>query len=107
MADGVSSVALFYAVRAGDEARVAELLDAGISIESRHYATELTPLMDAVSSSDDKEGMARFLLGRGANVNAVNVNGNTALMRVVNITCCSCSSAPRRRGRHRNAGRRR
>lgn len=73
-----TSVALFQAVKQGDEDRARDLLDSGVSIEARGYATQLTPLMEAAMSR--QVGMARLLVSRGADVNAVNVDGRTALM---------------------------
>lgn len=54
------------------------LLDRGFSVESAHEKTGMTLLMLSVSWHRKKD-MVQYLLSRGANVNATDLNGQTAL----------------------------
>jgi ankyrin repeat protein len=68
---------LYAAIRSGDMAGLKALLDSGISANAAD-GRQITPLMDAaeVGSAD----AMRLLLDRGAEVNAQNALGATALM---------------------------
>lgn len=73
---------LFAAVRAIDRKTVRQLLDDGVSPNVRD-ADGNTPLMIA-ARGDTNLTIAGMLLGRGADVNAVNNRGDTALTRAFN-----------------------
>lgn len=70
------STALHLAARAGSEAVVKMLIDAGADIESRNY-NDQTPLIAAASSG--QAGVVALLLRLGANRNATSSRGHDAL----------------------------
>ena len=59
-----------YAQR-GDEEGVARLLAEGVPVDSLREDDAYTPLMCAVTSEKASVELVRFLLERGANVNAI------------------------------------
>ena len=75
-----ASAALFQAIRDGDPTAVQELLKggAGLHLQSRNESGD-TPLMAAALHAD--AGVLELLLKSGAEVNATNQAGVTALMR--------------------------
>lgn len=68
---------LFVAVQNNDLARVEQLLNNGVDVNSRN-SYDSTPLMMA-AFSDDRLSVARLLIDRGADVNAISREGGTAL----------------------------
>jgi ankyrin repeat protein len=62
--------ALMLAVRKGDVALVQMLADAGANVNAAEHVQDQTPLMWAVSASQNAEEMVRILIAKGADVNA-------------------------------------
>jgi ankyrin repeat protein len=82
--DSTGKGALVYAAGRGQLKVMEMLVEAGIAPDG-HYDNGLTPLMWAAGHADDvpvPEGLAavQFLIGRGADVNAVDERGRTSLM---------------------------
>jgi len=71
--------AIFAAIRAGDHAAVAALLNADKTIVNHRDRLGSTPLMQAAVYSDAR--MLTLVLDLGADVNLTNLDGATALMR--------------------------
>lgn len=70
---------LFEACKKGDLARVTELVAQGVSVDSRDKANgDMTPLIHAANSG--KLEVVRYLLAKGAPVDAPMANGATALL---------------------------
>ncbi len=72
--------ALFEAVGSGNKNAVNKLLTQGANINAKHPPWGLTPLLIAPDVSRE---MVRYLLGKGADVNAADREGVTVLMRAV------------------------
>jgi ankyrin repeat protein len=70
--------ALMLAVPFGSPEMVKALLDAGADVRA-HDGRGMTPLMFAVASDNQDARVARLLVERGAEVNAVSSSGETAL----------------------------
>ena len=73
---------LSSAARLGDKHELQRLLDAGAKVDSRDEGYDKTALMWAVSEGHTEA--VRFLLDRGADINAKTNNGDTPLMMAVN-----------------------
>jgi ankyrin repeat protein len=78
----VNNAALLSAVTRSNLADVKTLLAAGANIETRSRANE-TPLMLAVQYSYGRDEVTNYLIEKGADLNAVDTNGNTALMLAI------------------------
>jgi len=72
--------ALFEAVGAGNKSVANKLLAQGANINAKQLPWGLTPLLIAPDVSRE---MVRYLLGKGADVNAADREGITVLMRAV------------------------
>ena len=79
----VNNSALLSAVTRSNFADVKTLLAGGANIETRSRANE-TPLMLAVQYSYGRDEVTNYLIEKGADLNAVDPNGNTALMLAIN-----------------------
>jgi uncharacterized protein len=71
--------ALVWAARSGNVKLVRLLLDKGVGVDARAQDNGVTALMGAVAAPGHGE-VVQLLLGRGADVQAKNVRGSTALM---------------------------
>jgi len=69
--------ALGFAVGGEDAMIVQDLVEAGADIEARAGKTQMTPLMIAISRQ--RPETVRFLIRRGADLNAQDTKGHTAL----------------------------
>ena len=74
--------ALHYAARDGHLSTLRVLLDAGAAIEDRD-PNDITPLLYA--ASNDRVEVARELIARGANVNAIDWYGRSALWCAIDV----------------------
>lgn len=74
--------ALHYAARDGRLSTVQVLLDAGAAIEDRD-PNDITPLLYA--ASNDRVEVARLLIARGADVNAIDWYGRSALWCAIDV----------------------
>jgi ankyrin repeat protein len=74
--------ALHYAARDGHLSTVQVLLDAGAVLEDRD-PNDITPLLYAVSN--DRVEVAKFLIGRGADVNAIDWYGRSPLWSAIDV----------------------
>jgi ankyrin repeat protein len=79
----VNNAALLSAVTSSNLADVKTLLAGGANIETRSRANE-TPLMLAVQYSYGRNEITNYLIEKGADLNAVDPDGNTALMLSIN-----------------------
>jgi ankyrin repeat protein len=77
-----SRTALFYAAAQGDDALVAKLLALGAKADARD-GDRATPLMAALRNPSTKWSTVKALLDGGADVNAADKDGGTALIRAV------------------------
>lgn len=75
--DRDNRAALFAAVRSSNKPAAILLCDAGAQINAQGGSSGSTPLMRAAGQGDEE--MVRVLLARGAEVNAVDKQGQTAL----------------------------
>jgi len=73
---------LYVAIRSGNQASVAELLQHGADVNQKDRRGGATPLMHAAAVGN--MGTLTLLLDKGADVNARSANGATALMWAVN-----------------------
>ena len=67
-------------VKAGNIRAVARQLDEGVEVDTRDAAQGLTPLMIAVSSEQSSIEMVRLLIRRGADVNALEPEGQESVL---------------------------
>lgn len=74
--------ALHYAARDGHLATVEALLDAGAAIDDRD-PNDITPLLYA--ASNDRVEVARLLIARGADVQAIDWYGRSALWSAIDV----------------------
>ena len=79
----VNNAALLSAVTRSNLADVKTLLAGGANIETRSRGND-TPLMLAVQFSYGRDEVTNYLIEKGADLNAVDTNGNTALMLAIN-----------------------
>jgi ankyrin repeat protein len=70
-------VARFGQIEAGEK-----LLKLGADLEAQDYSEQATPLMYAVEVK--RPEMVKFLVSKGANVNAVSYSGRSVLMQAIN-----------------------
>jgi ankyrin repeat protein len=73
---------LHYATRDGYLDVVRELLDAGAAIDDRD-PNDITPLL--MAASNDRVAVARFLIARGADIQAVDWYGRTPLYAAIDV----------------------
>lgn len=88
--DSAESSKLIYhplnlACEKGDFDTVKKLVEKGVNVNAREHATQNTPLLSALynRNSLDRCKIAFYLIENGADVNAVNKYGETALTRVI------------------------
>ena len=79
----VTNSALLSAVTSSKLEEVKALLAAGANIETRSRGND-TPLMLAVQFSYGRDEVTNYLIEKGADLNAADTNGNTALMLAIN-----------------------
>jgi ankyrin repeat protein len=75
MAQNSLNEQLLAAAKRGDNAKATTLLVSGANIEAESDSEEETPLM--IAAFEGKIEMVKFLLSKGAKIDAVNFNGNT------------------------------
>ena len=84
----VQTTALMKAIELDRLDLVQMLLDSGADVNQAIHQTRLTALHVSIQKKDLK--IAKFLIRKGANLNAQDVNGRTALMNSVEAECIEC-----------------
>ncbi len=82
-ADEHGNTVLHYAASAKDPEPMKALLGAGIDADTRHVVSGQTPLFTAITH--DREPQFRALLAAGADVNAVDANGNRPIDQAAKV----------------------
>lgn len=81
--DAVGLVVIHGLAMFGDSALMERILDAGVSVDTPDVNTKGSPLHTAAAHNQPR--MIQLLIDRGANVNALNSNGRTALHHTSDI----------------------